>query len=236
MLSLKQKLGLEKEIAIGTVRSAVQLLFIGYVLHAVFSAQKPIIIVLIVACMIAVAAWNAGGKARQLRGIRVRIAAALLCTEAITMALLLGLRMIEPEAQHIIPISGIIIGSSMIVCGLYLNQMRREMDTARGEIEALLALGATAKQAMKRSIRRGVRGSMIPTLDAMKTVGLVQLPGMMTGMIVAGADPIEAVRYQMLIMFLLASSAALTAMLLSSISYKLWFNEELQLIELPDKD
>ncbi|MUT67153.1 iron export ABC transporter permease subunit FetB [Paenibacillus sp. NEAU-GSW1] len=229
-LSIKQKLGLGKDIVIGTVRTAVQLLFIGYVLHYIFGTRNPIFIVLIILSMIGVAAWNAGSRAKQIRGLRLRIAIALACTEGLTMALLLGLSIIEPTPRYIIPISGIIIGSSMVVAGIYLNQMKRELEASRGEVETLLALGASAKQAIRGSVKRSVRSSMIPTIDSMKTVGLVQLPGMMTGMIVAGADPIEAVRYQMLIMFVLSSSAAITAMLLSRISYRLWFTNDLRLI------
>jgi TIGR00245 family protein len=231
-ISMRQKLGLEKEILIGTLRSAVQLLFIGYVLHFVFETSHPAFIVIIILCMILIAAWNAGAKAKHVRGIRSRIAITLACTEGITMAILLGLRIITPTPQYIIPVSGIIIGSSMIVCGLLLNHMKREMETARGEMEMLLALGATEKQAVHSSLRRSVRASMIPTVDGMKTVGLVQLPGMMTGMIVAGADPIEAVRYQILIMFVLASSAAMTAMVFGLISYKLWFTKDARLLPL----
>jgi putative ABC transport system permease protein len=225
-LSFHQKLGLEKEIAVGTIRSAVQLLFIGYVLHYVFDTKHPLFIVLIIAVMIAVASWNAGGRVRHIPGIKLSIAAALCCTEAVTMGLMLGLKIIEPTPQYIIPVSGITIGSSMIVCGLFLNQMKREMESARGEIEALLALGATARQAVRGAVKRSVRSSMIPTIDGMKTVGLVQLPGMMTGMIVAGADPVEAVRYQILIMFVLASSAALTAMLMGRLSDRQWFTKD----------
>ncbi|MFD1953628.1 ABC transporter permease [Paenibacillus thailandensis] len=229
VLSIRKKLGLEKDIVVGTVRTAVQLLFIGYVLHFVFDAEQPLFIVLIVLLMITVAAWNAAGKAKGIKGLRIRIAMSLLFTEAVAMALLLGLRIIEPTAQYIISISGIIVGSSMVVCGLYLNRMKRELEASRGEIEALLALGASAQQAIKLSAKRSVRSSLIPTLDSMKTVGLVQLPGMMTGMIVAGADPIEAVRYQILIMFMLASSAATTAIVLSGMTGGIWFTEDLRL-------
>ncbi|CAM3414259.1 iron export ABC transporter permease subunit FetB [Paenibacillus lupini] len=235
-ISMKQKLGLEKEILIGTLRSAVQLLFIGYVLHFVFGTSNPFFILIIITGMILVAAWNAGAKAKHISGIRLRIAITLACTEGVTMGILLGLGIIAPTPQYIIPVSGIIIGSSMIVCGLLLNRMKREMETARGEIEMLLALGATEKQAIHSSLRRSVRASMIPTIDGMKTVGLVQLPGMMTGMIVAGADPIEAVRYQILIMFVLASSAAMTAMILSLISYKLWFTKDARLLPVLPAD
>ncbi|MVO98805.1 ABC transporter permease [Paenibacillus lutrae] len=226
LLSMKQKLGLEKEIIIGTIRSAVQLLFVGYVLHFVFDAENPLFIVLIIAVMILVASWNVSSRARDIPGIRLRIALALCCTEAVTMALLLTLGIVEATPQFIVPISGITIGSSMIVAGLFLNSMKREMEAARGEIEALLALGATSKQAIQNSIKRSIRSGMIPTLDGMKTTGLVQLPGMMTGMIAAGADPIEAVRYQILIMFVLSSAAALTAMLLGLLSAPLWFTKD----------
>ncbi|UVI31581.1 ABC transporter permease [Paenibacillus spongiae] len=225
-LSIRRKLGLEKEIAIGTIRSALQLLFIGYILHFVFNVGNPIFIILIVAAMITIASWNAGQRSARIPGIRLRIALALSCTEAITMGLLLGLQIIEPTAQFIIPVSGITIGSSMIVAGLFLNQMNREMEASRGEIETLLSLGATLKQAIQGAIKRSVRASMIPTFDGMKTTGLVQLPGMMTGMIVAGADPIEAVRYQILIMFVLSSAATMTAILLGALSYRLWFTKD----------
>ncbi|MFB9329299.1 ABC transporter permease [Paenibacillus aurantiacus] len=226
LLSIRRKLGLEKEIAVGTVRAAVQLFLIGYVLHFVFDTRNPALIVLIIAGMITVAAFNAGKRADRIPGIRLRIAATLLVTEALTMGLLLSLRIIEATPQYIIPVSGIIIGSSMIVAGLFLSAMTRELEAARGEIEALLSLGATTRQALRHSAGRAVRSSMIPTFDGMKTVGLVQLPGMMTGMIVAGAEPIEAVRYQILIMFVLSASAAITAIMLGTVTAGLWFTAE----------
>lgn len=117
----------------------------------------------------------------------------------------------------------------MIVCGLFLNQMNREVGASREEIEVLLALGSSFRQAIQQSLQRSVKASMIPTIDGMKTVGLVQLPGMMTGMIIAGANPIEAVRYQMLILFAFTAAAAITSILLSMLSYKLWFTREMTL-------
>ncbi|MFH5184683.1 ABC transporter permease [Paenibacillus sp. TAB 01] len=224
--SMWQKLGLEKEIIIGTIRSAVQLLLVGYVLQFVFNTENKAWLVLIICLMLTVASWNAGQRGRGLRGIRWRIAAALTVTEVLTMGLLLGLSIIEPTPQYIIPMSGITIGSAMVVAGLFVNNMKREVQASGGEIEALLALGASTRQAIHTSLKRSVRSSMIPTIDGMKTVGLVQLPGMMTGMIVAGANPVEAVRYQVLIMFALVSSAALTSILLSLLSHRLWFTED----------
>lgn len=229
LVSIRQKLGLEKDILIGSVRSAVQLLLVGYILQYVFDTEKIALIALILTAMITVAAWNAGKRAAGLNGIRRRIFMAVAVTELLTMGLLVGLSIIEAKAQYIIPISGIIIGNGMLVSGLFLNQMQREVQTASGEIETLLALGANAKQAIQASVKRALKSSMIPTIDGMKTIGLVQLPGMMTGMIVAGASPIEAVRYQIIIVFSLTSSAAISGILLSVMSYRLWFTEDLRL-------
>ncbi|MBA2942098.1 iron export ABC transporter permease subunit FetB [Paenibacillus sp. CGMCC 1.16610] len=229
VLSRWQKLGLEKDIAWGTIRGALQLLFIGYVLHFVFQTEHLGLIIGIIAIMIMIATQNAGKRAKGLTGIHWRIAAAIAITEILTMGLMLGLQIIKPTTQFIIPISGMTIGSSMIVCGLFLNQMNREVGSSRDMIDALLALGATPKQAIQQALQRSVKASMIPTIDGMKTVGLVQLPGMMTGMIIAGSSPIEAVRYQILILFAFTASAAMTGIILSILSYKLWFTKEMTL-------
>jgi putative ABC transport system permease protein len=225
-ISLWQKLGLEKDLFMGTVRSAVQLLLVGYVLQYVFKSNHPLIVGLILLVMIGVATWNAGKRGRGLQGIYLRIGVSILTTEAVTMGLLLGLKIIPFTTQFIVPISGMTIGNAMVVSSLYLNQMKRETVSARGEAETLLALGASPRQAVHDLLKRSVKASMIPTIDGMKTVGLVQLPGVMTGMIVAGANPLDAVRYQILIMFAFASSAALTSILLSLLSYRLWFTKD----------
>lgn len=225
-LSLWQKLGMERNILIGTIRCTVQLLAIGYVLQFVFHSDNPLFVVLILAMMISVASWNASRRGRSLSGIFWRIFVCLAVTETITMGLLVVLGLVSPTPQYLIPMSGMVIGSSMIVCGLFLNMMNREIQTARGEIEALLCLGATTRQAVHGVLKRAVKASMIPTYDSMKTIGLVQLPGMMTGMIIAGASPIEAVRYQILIMLTFSSAAAISAVLISALCYRLWFTRD----------
>ncbi|MEJ8548045.1 ABC transporter permease [Brevibacillus borstelensis] len=225
-LSMWQKLGLEKEIAVGTVRCAVQLLAIGYVLQFVFHTDHPIYQALVIAMMIGVASWNASRRGDGLPGILWRVAASLTVTATLTMSLLLVLGLIKPTPQYLIPITGMIIGNSMIVAGLFLSHMKRETETARGEIEALLCLGASKRQAIHEVLKRAVKASMIPTFDTMKTIGLVQLPGTMTGMIIAGANPLDAVRYQILIMFAFSSSAAISAALISALAYSSWFTRE----------
>lgn len=218
VVSMWQNLGLEREITIGTIRSSLQLLLVGYVLHYVFHTNNPILLICIIGIMIAVASWNTSQRGKGLAGIRWRIALSITVTEILIVILLICL-----------PLSGMSIGNAMVVSSLYLNHMQRDVQSSRGEIEALLALGANERQSIQDCMKRAVKASMIPTIDGMKTVGLVQLPGMMTGMIIAGADPIEAVRYQILIMFAFTSSAGITSILLSLLSYKLWFTKRMNL-------
>ncbi|GIP59583.1 ABC transporter permease [Paenibacillus woosongensis] len=229
LISVWQKLELEKDIAIGTIRAAAQLLLVGYVLQFVFNSNHPLFIIAIVIFMITVAASNAAKRGKGLAGIWWRVVIAIAATELLMMGLLLGLDIIEPTPQYIIPISGMTIGNAMVVAGLFLNQFKRDILASRGEIETLLSLGASARRSVQDVMKRSVKSSMIPTIDGMKTVGLVQLPGMMTGMIIAGADPVEAVRYQILIVFAFTSSAAITSILLSTLSYRQWFTKDLRL-------
>lgn len=228
-VSIWQKLGLEKDIAMGTIRSAAQLLIIGYVLQFIFQSNHFIFIVLILFFMINIASWNATKRGKGLTGLYLKIAVAISASEIVMMSILLGLHIIEPTAQYIVPLSGMTIGSAMVVSGLFINHLKQAVAASKEEIETLLSLGATAKQTMQRVRTSAVEFSMIPTIDGMKTVGLVQLPGMMTGMIVAGADPVIAVRYQILIVFSFTASAAMTSILLSTLIYPLFFTKDLRL-------
>jgi putative ABC transport system permease protein len=225
LISYWQKLGLEKDIAIGTVRAAVQLLAVGYVLQAVFASRSLWLLSAIIVVMIAVAARNASAKGKGMPGVFWRMTAALMVTELLTIGILLLLGIIEPTPRYIIPLSGMTVGNAMVAGGLFLTQLMRESEASRGEIETLLALGASPRQAVQGPLKRAVRYSMIPTIDGMKTVGLVQLPGIMTGMIIAGANPVEAVRYQILIVFAFTSSAAVTSMLLGALVYRKLFSD-----------
>lgn len=215
LISLRKKLKLEKDILVGTVRAAVQLLAIGYVLSYIFAQHKLWMLVAIIALMIIVAAVNAAKRGKAFKHSVWKIMLCIAAVELFVMVLLLGLRIIEPSAQFIIPLSGMTIGNAMVVAGLFLTQLKREGEALKPELEMLLALGANHKQCLQTMLQRSVRYSMIPTIDTLKTVGLVQLPGMMTGMIIAGASPIEAVKYQLLIMFTHAGAAACTAILMS---------------------
>ncbi|WP_290783665.1 ABC transporter permease [Exiguobacterium sp. UBA6309] len=235
VLARTLRLGLEKDILIATVRSIVQLLIIGYILTFVFESGSPVFMLLMILLMIGAATLNVIRKGDGIPGIQWIILFTLIAVEALTMGILLGLRIIPFEAQQVIPISGMVIGNCMILSLLFLNKFKDEVERSDEVIELILSLGGDAKTAIDTSLKGAIRTSMIPTIEAQKTMGLVQLPGMMSGLIIGGADPMEAVLYQLLILFLILTTAAMASVLVGFLSYRRLFNEKAQFIGLTYK-
>jgi putative ABC transport system permease protein len=232
LLSKTLKLGLEKDTLIATIRSIIQLLAVGYILKFVFDAQSYIYIFLMVALMIIVATLNARKKGKGINGITWKIALTLIVVELVTQGVLLGFDIVPATAQYIIPISGMMIGNSMILSVLFLNRFTSEISSHQNEIELILSLGGTPKQAIRRQLMNAIKASMIPTIESQKTIGLVQLPGMMSGQIIGGADPIQAVQFQLLIIFALLTAATLSSIMIGFLSYPALFNERMQILEV----
>ncbi|GAA3344609.1 iron export ABC transporter permease subunit FetB [Lysinibacillus sp. FSL M8-0216] len=232
LLSKTLKLGLEKDTLIATLRSIVQLLAVGYILKFVFDANSYVYIFLMVALMILVATFNARKKGEGIKGITWKIALTLVMIEIITQGVLLGFNIVPATAQYIIPISGMLIGNSMVLSILFLNRFTAEITSHKDQMELILSLGGTPKQAVHRQLINAVKASMIPTIESQKTIGLVQLPGMMSGQIIGGADPIQAVQFQLLIIFALLTTATLSSIMIGFLSYPALFNERMQILEL----
>jgi len=230
VLSLWHRLDLERDLLIGTVRAAIQLMVVGYVLLWVFRLQSWPAIVAMLGVMLGVAANNAAKRGKGLPGVQVIVLVSIGLAEVATVGLMLALRIIPPTPQYIIPISGMVIGNAMVNAGLLLNRLQGEVAARRGEIETWLALGATPRQAGAAVLKTAVKAAMIPSIDALKTVGLVQLPGMMTGQILAGASPLDAVKYQILIMYSLSAAAGICSITLGILAVTRFFNADAQLV------
>lgn len=230
LLSKTLNLGLEKDTIIATVRSTIQLLAVGYILKFVFDSNSFIYIFLMIMLMIFAATLNARKKGKAIKGITWKIALTLITVEFVTQSILLGLGIVPATAQYIIPISGMLIGNSMILSILFLNRFTAEIEANEDAIELVLSLGGTPKQAVHTQLRNAIRASMIPTIESQKTIGLVQLPGMMSGQIIGGADPVVAVQFQILIIFALLTSATISSILIGFLSYPTLFNDRMQLI------
>jgi putative ABC transport system permease protein len=128
-----------------------------------------------------------------------------------------------------------VIGNSMTSAAVALNRLADEVESRAPLIEAMLALGATARQASAGLVTRSLRSGMIPLIDSTKTTGVVFFPGTMVGMLVAGADPVDAVRLQMILLWSLLGSVALAALIAVSLAYRNFFTHAHQLRELPTR-
>lgn len=232
VLSKTLKLELEKDVVIATIRSIIQLFIVGYILTFVFASDHPIFIMLMIALMIGAATQNARKKGAQIQGITWKLIVTFLFVEIFTQAILLGFQIVPTEPQYIIPLTGMVVGNSMVLSILFLNRFIAEVNARRDETELILSLGGTPKQAIHTSLISSIKASMIPTIESQKTIGLVQLPGMMSGQIIAGADPLQAVQFQLLVLFLLLCTAALTSIILGFLSYPTLFNERMQMLKI----
>jgi putative ABC transport system permease protein len=146
---------------------------------------------------------------------------------------MLVLGIIPTGARYVIPIGGMIIGNCMNVASVTAVRLLQDARDRRPQIEAGLALGASSHQSTRVIARRSVQLAMVPVIDATKTTGLVFLPGAMTGMILAGAEPLQAVRLQAVVMFMLLAAVALTATIISYLAPGRLFTQHLQLRRLP---
>ncbi|MEQ6388092.1 iron export ABC transporter permease subunit FetB [Bacillaceae bacterium S4-13-58] len=231
LLSKTLNLGLEKDTIVATVRSIIQLFVVGYILKFVFSSEHYIFIILMVMLMIGAATQNASKKGASIKGITWKLIATFVFVEVLTQGILIGMNITPPTAQYVIPISGMVVGNSMVLAILFLNRFTAEIEGRHDETELILSLGGTPKQAIHISLITSIKASTIPTIESQKTIGLVQLPGMMSGQIIAGADPVQAVQFQLLILFLLLTTAVITSTMLGFLSYPTLFNQRMQMVK-----
>lgn len=236
VLSKTLNLGLEKDTIIATVRSIIQLFIVGYILKFVFSSEEFIFILLMLILMIGAATQNARKKGVAIKGITWKLIVTFVFMEVLTQGILIGFNITPPTAQYIIPLSGMVIGNSMVLSILFLNRFTSEVERREDETELILSLGGTPKQAIQIPLINSIKASTIPTIESQKTIGLVQLPGMMSGQIIAGADPLQAVQFQLLILFLLLCTAVVTSIMLGFLSYPTLFNKRMQMLKIRDNE
>lgn len=228
-----QRLGLERDISIGTIRTFVQLFTVGYVLQYVFAADRWLPVIAALTIMTAVAGHNAVSRQTGAKtGLMAVMTASIASGSAITLVLVTAAVLkVRPwyKPQYVIPLAGMIIGNSMTGAALAVNRLATELNLRRDQIEAALALGATSREAAAGALSEAVRAAMMPTINSMMTVGLVQLPGMMTGQIISGANPADAVRYQIVVMLMIAGATAITAITVTLGSLAVFFTPAHQL-------
>ena len=216
-LSIALQLNLARQLLIATARMIVQLLLVGWVLKLLFSLVSPLWTGLAALSMILFAGREI--MARQQHRLRGGWAYGLgtgcMLIAALTVTVFALTTAVRPDPwydpRYALPLLGMILGNTMTGISLGLDALSTGLIRDRNAVEAQLMLGATRWQATLPVTRTALRAALMPIINAMAATGLVALPGMMTGQILAGAEPLQAVRYQMLIMFLIAGGTALGA-------------------------
>lgn len=228
-ISAKEKLGLSKDILISVVRAIVQLVIIGYLLKAIFKINTFWLTFISTLVIIFNASWNAYGRdPNPHRRLWNSLLAETLGTY-LTLAVLLGSGVIKPIPMQVIPITGMIAGNEMVAVGLCYKSLNESFHDLQQPLLEKLALGSSSKMASLPIIRRSIKTAMQPTIDSAKTVGLVNLPGMMSGLIFAGVNPVYAIKYQIMITFMLLAATSLGAITSTYLAYRNYFNQQMQL-------
>jgi len=223
-----QKLKLEKEVMIGVVRAVVQLVIVGYILEYVFGLENPVFTTLLLLFMIINAAYNAAKRGKAVKkGLMISFLSITVGT-MVTLAVLVLSRTIQYEPFQVIPVSGMIVGNAMVALGLCYKQIAADFKNKREEVETKLSLGADILPSSIEIIRDSIKTGMLPTIDSAKTLGIVSLPGMMTGLILAGSSPMEAIKYQIMVTFMLLSTTSISSFIACYLSYRSFFNNRKQ--------
>ena len=217
VLSLLLNLRLARVMLIAGVRVVVQLLLVGLVLKTVFTLASPLLIAAVILAMFATASYEITSRQeRRFTGgwaIGVGAGTTMLATMFVTTFALATLRP-DPwfAPQVVIPLVGIVLGNVMSGVSISLNAFNTGIVRERPAIEGQLALGASRFEALKSLQRSALRSGMIPIINQMSAAGIITLPGMMTGQILAGMPPFEAAKYQIFVLFLLVGGSGLGAL------------------------
>ncbi|MDP8992741.1 MAG: iron export ABC transporter permease subunit FetB [Actinomycetota bacterium] len=228
-ISRLRGVGLEGDMAVATVRSFLQLLAVGYVLTFVFDGHGALTLV-VLAVMVGTATVTTGARARRVPGARLIAGASVLAASGGTLGVLTGLGIVPLDARAVVPLGSMVVAQAMNTASLVMTRLRDDLAAHRREVEARLSLGQTAHQASLPWHRAALRSGMLPIVDNTKVAGLVFLPGAMTGMILAGASPVAAIRLQLVVMYMLLGGNAFAALVAGELCVRRLFTADHQLV------
>jgi len=233
VVSLWLRLGLERRLLVASIRTVVQLLLLGLVLRFVFEPSSHWLLAVIVAVMLLAASHAAVQRSEsRFPGLTLLALASLAVSAMLTTIVVTGLIIgVEPwyEPSYMIPLLGMILGNGLTGVSLCIDHLLTTLREKRNQIEMDLAMGATRWEAARGPLRSAVRRGMIPIINSMSVVGIVSIPGMMTGQILAGADPAQAAKYQIVVMFMIAAATSLCCIMMVMLIYRRLFNSRHQL-------
>ncbi|MBF6299013.1 iron export ABC transporter permease subunit FetB [Nocardia amamiensis] len=234
VVSLWQRLGLERQILWASARALVQLLLVGAALTLLLEPGRSVAWSwLWVVAMVAYAGDVARRRAPEVPRVMPLTIAAFAAAAAITLGVVFGFRVLALEARTLVPIAGMMVGNSMTATVLAARRLVDELRDKRDEVEARLALGQPSRQAATPYVRAALRSALTPQIETTKATGLVFLPGAMTGLILAGVPPVQAVLLQAVVMFLVLASVSSTTVVVTLGLVRRVFTRDHRLLPLP---
>ena len=229
-VSYREKLALERDILVAVIRTVLQLTLMGFLLKYVFQVSNSFLTLTMVLLIIFNASRQAHKRNPHQKGYFLSSFIAIFTSTTVTLTILVLSGAIRFHPSQLVPISGMLASNSMVAIGLSYRAMYSLFSDQRQQILEKLALGAPIKLAAQSILRETIKTGVQPTIDSAKTVGLVSLPGMMSGLIFAGVDPVSAIKYQIMVMFMLLSATSLASVVASYFAYKTYFNRRAQLV------
>ena len=214
-ISVRDRLGLARSIAWASLRALVQMAAIGGALGLVLADDAPLAYSwLWVATMVLIGAATIASRAKEVPGLFTLGVAALGSAVAASLAVVFGLGIFPIEPRTVVPSAGMLLGNAIAATVLAARRTVTEISEHRDQIEVRLSLGQTGLTAVRPHVREALRTAIGPQIETTKIVGIISLPGTMTGLLLAGVDPIDAVLVQTAVMFLILGSVAITSVVI----------------------
>ncbi|HHD6545944.1 TPA: iron export ABC transporter permease subunit FetB [Staphylococcus aureus] len=231
IISYKEGLHIIKDLIVATLRAVVQLIILGFLLHYIFKINDKWLLVLCVFVIIVNASWNTISRSSPVMHHVFLISfVAIFVGTALPLAGTIVTGAIQFTANEVIPIGGMLANNGLIAINLAYQNLDLTFVQDGTNIESKLSLAATPKLASKGAIRESIRLAIVPTIDSVKTYGLVSIPGMMTGLIIGGVPPLQAIKFQLLVVFIHTTATIMSALIATYLSYGQFFNARHQLV------
>lgn len=219
----REKVGLEKELIISSVRAFLQLLILGYALIFILKLDDLFELFAILFLMVLFATYTATRRVKIIKGYKIGFLSIFL-SSFVVIGVAVTTGMLSIKANELVPIGGMIIGNALNAYTQTIERFKSDAKSNIDMIENFIALGAPMKEAFRFQIRNSIKAALIPIINNLQTLGIIWIPGITAGMVLAGANPIHAIFFQLLIMFSMVAVAVLTSYIATNLSYKyiLW--------------
>jgi putative ABC transport system permease protein len=232
ILSIIKKIGIAKEFTFALLKGGSQLFAIAVFLTFLFQYEFWYVLIwFFLATMAVVGGYTSAKRIKKMPKAFTITTPSILFGSTLVLIVLAISKAMPAQPQFIIPLAGMAFGNSMIICSLSLNRLIREIQLNKAAIETMLSLGATSKQAIHEFGKISISASLIPTIDSLKTLGIIFIPGAMAGLLIAGTDPLVAAQYQIIVYLMIVGGGIITSLSVVYLSTKKIFTQAEQLAE-----